>query len=432
MSQIPQSNWTNPSAFGDYKVTVTLPSIYANFYNSQFAPNDVLEKNGTTLLLDMDKLVNGMGADGLGLQTNLNVETFGFSLQMKKWRVSLDHGMRVGMYHNVPKELLQFVWGGNSQFVDETINVGPSFNMFAYQEFGLGFGYKISDQLSFGTRIKYLVGNGTYSTNRSKASIYTDPEYYQLTAETDYLINTGGLPESDVNDGEFLNMDNFEPTLFGDNTGFAFDFGATFQINDKLKLQTSIINIGKINWKDEVYNYYSNGTTTFDGLDFQPLLDEGEFSADDILDTLETTFQFSSTQSDFSTVLPSSFYLSGTYEVAKRLYVGGLIYGQAFQSDMTTAFAVNVKKDFGSIFSLGAQYSLIEGGNHNFGVSTSLRLGPVQLFAVTDNLIPVFNPMKGQNVNFRTGLNLVFGRKKSEASSLEEMPDTPALGYLKK
>lgn len=415
MSNVAQSNLTNPAAFTDngYKVNVSLlPSVYAGFNNSAIAPNDVLEKRGTSLYLDVEGLIEKLGADGMNIQTNLNIETFSFSFKAKKWQLSLNHGLRVSSFHSIPKSMLQFAWGGNSQFVGETINIAPTQNLLAYQEFGIGFGYQISDNLTLGTRLKYLVGIGSYQTATSKANIYTDPEYYQLTADTDYLINTGGLPESDIDKGEFLNLDDFEPSLFGNNRGFAFDFGASFDINDKLNIQTSVVNIGKIKWEEDVNNYWSNGTSTFAGLDFQPLFEEGEYESEEILDTIANTFEFTSSQNGFNTVLPSLFYLSSTYEVMPKLTIGALFFAQGFQSDLTTAFALNVKKDFGKFFSIGGQYALIEGGTNNFGVSTTLRLGPVQIYATSDNIIPLMNPMKGQNMNMRFGINLLFGKIK--------------------
>ena len=310
--------------------------------------------------------------------------------------------------------MLQFAWGGNAQFVGETINIAPTQNLLAYQEFGLGFGYKVTDKLTLGTRLKYLVGIATYQTANAKASIYTDPEYYQLTANTDYLINTGGLPESDIDNGEFLNFDDFEPSLFGDNRGFAVDFGATFEVSEKLTVQASALNIGKIKWEEEVNNYWSNGTSTFAGLDFQPIFEDGDYEPEDILDTIANTFEFTSSKNGFNTVLPSTFYLSGTYNVMPKLTVGALLYAQDYRSDLTTAFALNVKKDLGKIFSISGQYAFIEGGANNLGVSTALRLGPVQIFATSDNIIPLMNPMKGQNVNMRFGINLLFGKKKGD------------------
>lgn len=415
MSNITQNNLTNPASFTDngYKVNVSLlPSIYTGFYNSSIAPDQVLEKRGTSLYLDVDGLIEKIGVNGMNIQTNLNIETFSFSFQAKKWQLSFNHGVRVNTFHAIPKSMLQFAWGGNAQFVGETINIAPSQNIMAYQEFGVGLGYRIGDNLTVGTRLKYLVGIATYQTASSKASIYTDPEYYQLTAETDYLINTGGLPESDIDNGEFLNLEDFEPSLFGKNRGIAFDFGASFDLNEKLNIQASVLNIGRIKWKENVNNYWSNGTSTFAGLDFQPLFEEGDYNPEDILDTIANTFEFTTSQNGFNTVLPSSFYLSGSYEVMPRLSVGALLFAQGFQSNLTTAFALNVKKEIGNLFSIGAQYAYIEGGANNIGLSTALRLGPVQLFLTSDNVIPLMNPMKGQNVNMRFGMNLLFGKIK--------------------
>ena len=174
------------------------------------------------------------------------------------------------------------------------------------------------------------------------------------------------------------------------------------------------MNIGKIKWEENVNNYWSDGTTTFAGLDFQPLFEDGDYSPEDIIDTLVSTFEFTTSQNGFNTVLPSSFYMSTTYKVKPKLSVGVLLLLQGGQSDLTTAIAMNVKKDFGNIFSIGAQYAYIKGSENNIGLSTALRLGPVQLFFSSDNVIPLINPMKGQNVNMRVGMNLLFGKIKTQ------------------
>ena len=102
--------------------------------------------------------------------------------------------------------------------------------------------------------------------------------------------------------------------------------------------------------------------------------------------------------------------MSGTYEVVPNLKVGALFLAEGFQTTMTRAFGVNAQKSFGRWGAIGANYVLQEGGVHNFGVNGTANLGPVQIFAMSDNLIPLFNPMKTQNTNFRFGINLVFGK----------------------
>jgi hypothetical protein len=41
----------------------------------------------------------------------------------------------------------------------------------------------------------------------------------------------------------------------------------------------------------------------------------------------------------------------------------------------------------------------------------ALRLAGIQLYALTDNVMAVFNPLSAQNTNVRIGMNLAFGKK---------------------
>ena len=262
-------------------------------------------------------------------------------------------------------------------------------------------------------------------TKKMAAGFYRDIELIDSTTEPDSVEKKLNELEGIKNTGTDylntileihvdLNLDDFEPSLFGNNRGVALDFGASIDFNERLNIQTSVLNIGKIKWEENVNNYWSDGTTTFAGLDFQPLFEDGDYSPEDIIDTLVSTFEFTTSQNGFNTVLPSSFYMSTTYKVKPKLSVGVLLLLQGGQSDLTTAIAMNVKKDFGNIFSIGAQYAYIKGSENNIGLSTALRLGPVQLFFSSDNVIPLINPMKGQNVNMRVGMNLLFGKIKTQ------------------
>ena len=195
--------------------------------------------------------------------------------------------------------MLEFFWGGNGQFIDETINIAPRINLMAYQEFGFGVGFNVSENLSLGTRLKYLIGAGAFYTSNSVVAVHTDPDYYALSADTDYLIHTAGIPQADLNNGEFFDFD-FASNFFGENRGFAIDLGANLKVGEKLNIQTSILNLGKINWEDNVNTYWSQGSLTFEGLDLQPILDEGELDTEEILDSIGQTFEFEHAQSRFS------------------------------------------------------------------------------------------------------------------------------------
>lgn len=410
-NSLSQSNMSNPALFNDFNVSITIPSVYTGFSNSSFSFHEVIKQDENVFRLDMDEVLNRVGSKGLLIQNNMSVETIGMNFQKEKFLVNFHHGLKVFNKTNLSKEMLQMLWGGNEQFIDETIDIGIQQYFLAYHEVGLALGFKIEKQLTIGTRIKYLKGLATIQTPRSVATVYTNPEFYQLSSETDYLVQTGGFPEEKLQDIDPFKLNNYDRSIFGGNKGFAFDVGMTYRFNNKLTLEASANNIGFIKWKENAYDHQSKGNYEYDGLDLQPLVEGGEISTDEIIDSITQIFQFVDTKSTFKTTTPANGYLSMRYELAQRVYVSGFLFMEKSNSLSNYAGGVNLKKDFGTVWALGIQYAYHNKSTHNIGLMTSLRLGPFQFYATTDNIGPIFDPLKTQKFNFRSGLNLVFGNK---------------------
>ena len=410
-NSLSQSNMSNPALFSDFNVSITMPSVYAGISNSSFPYHKVITHDEDVLRLDMDEVLNRVGTKGLKIQTNFSIESFGLNIQNERFLFNLHHGVRVFSQTHLPLETLQMVWGGNEQFIDKTINIGIEENILAYHEIGFAFGFKIEKQLTIGARVKYLQGLATIQTRQSKATIYTNPEFYQLTSETDYLIQTGGFPGEKLEDIDLFDLENFKKTIFDSNSGFAFDLGMTYRFNKKLTLEASINNIGFIKWKENSYDHISQGGYEFDGLDLQPLVESGEISAEEIIDSVTNIFQFENRETTFKTSTPANGYLSVRYELAQRFYLNSFLFMEKNNAFSNFAAGVNLKKDFGTWWTLGVQYAYHDKNTHNIGLMSSLRLGPFQFYATTDNIASILDPLKAQKINFRTGLNLVFGNK---------------------
>ena len=414
MRDIVQSNNTNPAFFNKYKVNVSFLSSHLHLYNSAFSFNDVFNEEGNALILDMDQLISQLDETGNLLQGNFSEGTLAIGVQLKNLQFSLSHAVKAHAYFSYPKALPELLWNGNGSTLDQTLQIGPGINLMAYQEFGLGVAYRPNQLITFGGKIKYLSGIGTIYTERSKASVHTNPEYYQLTATTDYLIHSAGLPlEISSGDGEFISMGDFEPEFFNGNSGVSLDLGVTMQLSDLISISASILDVGQISWDTGSKNWESSGSFEYGGLDLQPLLEGDSLDFSSIMDTIEQVFQFEESQRGFSTTLPSRFYLSGTFQL-KSLQLGALLYGESFQQKLYPAFALSARKEFGKIFSLGAVYSVRKNSFNNIGLNLALRLAGIQLYALTDNIVPIFNPLISRNANIRLGLNLAFGKKKKK------------------
>lgn len=409
-----QQNRTNPAHFSDNKISVGLVSVYSTTVVEGFTFDDIVRTENGQRILDIDAAIKSM-QDQNSLEQYLSVETLNIGLNFGKIGVSLSHAFRFDAIYDYPKTFPQTIFQGNAQFVGETVEIGSSINFNAYNEFALGLAYQ-TEKFNVGARIKYLSGVAAGQTNndRNNISLYTDPDIYQLTLNADYELQTAGFLEyNDINDVELTFSPSAEDfTLGGDNTGVAFDIGAEVDLG-KLQLSASILDIGSIEYTGNAKTYSTQGTFTYDGLDISDAITGGEevdFEA--ALDTIQSIFEVKETASNFTTNLAPQAYLSARYALTEKITVGALYYGRFSELNTRTVIALSGQMKLGKIATVGANYAIINDKFTNIGLNASAKIGPVQVFALTDNVIGLATQKDGEVINFRVGLGLAFGKSK--------------------
>ncbi len=410
-----QARQTNQAMMSENRINITLPSPYFNFYHSAFTFNDIFTKiRGTdSLVLDLSDAIEEMNSDNY-YNTQFNLGVLGVGLRFKKLQVNASYSIRTSAYLNYPKTLVDMVWNGNAKYLGKTVNIAPDFQAFAYNEIALGGAYQITEKLSIGAGVKFLSGIADISAaNRTNLlNITTDSTFYEVTLNNDYQFNGSSFPYIDSTFSSFDGEFNVEK-LFAGNTGLGIDLGATYQLNDKLLLAASVNDLGFINWTANVRNYKSEGAYTYDGIDISPLLSGDTVTFDAVLDTLVQVFDIEPAQnsSSYKTRLGAKIYLSAKYKLKESLTLGGLFYGEIYRGRLVPGIALSASKDFGKIFTLGGVYSIRNNRFMNLGLNTTLRMGPVHLFLVSDNILPLFAPFNSRNFNFRIGLNVAVGKE---------------------
>ncbi len=425
MDNIFQSTSTNPGKMSRHRITVGLPSIYLNYGHNGPTIDDMLyKKEDGSYNIDIDKGLEKISDDNF-LRTEVSIETFNIGLRLSKFQVGLSHAIRFQTNLGYPRNLAEMAFNGNAQFIDQDINVAPTINSTIYGELGLHGAIQITNRISFGAKIKLLSGLGNISTSGDRLSIYTSPEYYQITATTDYTINSGGdfydlniVTEQDSSDFSLNpNLENISVgRLFaGGSTGIAFDLGAEYKVNDKLTLGFSALDLGSINWKKNASNFTSEGVYTFEGIDAnESFFGEDSLNFDNVLDTIVGDLGFVETNNSYKTALSPKFYLSGSYDVMKSLTVGVVAHGEILENKLRPALGISVQKRFRNFLSVGGIYSIRNNSFANLGVNFAAKLGPVQLYGITDNVLSVFKPYDTKNVNFRLGLNIAISKKREK------------------
>ncbi|MCB0662748.1 MAG: hypothetical protein KDC24_08410 [Saprospiraceae bacterium] len=404
-----QAAYLNPAAIPEKKIIISLPNVYNHLQISGPSFGDLVTTNANgDKVLDVNAVLPNLEETNQ-LRNNLSIETLGLSFGAGPLRVHLHHAVKFGAFVKYPKTLPQLLWEGNAQFVGQTIDLGNDFEINGYHEFGLGVGFNIKN-VTLAGRVKLLSGIGDASTDRNDISLFTSDDVYQLTLNSDYRVNSSA----------YLNYDGFGNTsadfnfgnvtfdkAFSKNTGTAFDFGAQVEIG-KLKVGASILDIGQITWSEEVKNYTSNGTFSYDGLDLSGAVTGDSVDFSGALDTLEQIFEFEETQLDYTTKLPTKYYLTGSYELTETWRVGATFYAENYRGETTSGFSLGAQASFLKWLTVGANYSLYGDAYANIGIMTGLKFGPVQFLAMTDNVIALLSPNNANFGNARAGLNLVF------------------------
>lgn len=404
-----QASYANPAQLPDNNIIIKLlPSAYFNVANTGFNYNDLIREEGDTSFIDIDQVIGQLRRSNY-LQQNLEIEPFALTLRFNRFYIGTSLRIRQSVFANYPRTLVQLGWQGNSDYIGQTVDIGPNFQVKGFLEFSVLGGWHYNDSWSFGARAKYLVGLADISTDRSSATLYTNPDIYQLTLNSDYRINTSGVPIFDT-----ANIQQFNARAFRGNNGFALDMGTTYQFNKQLKFGVSITDLGFINWTDQVNNYYSNGTFQYDGVDVAALVLDDDVEFDAILDTLQERFRFRQTQDSYRTWLPTKLYLHAHFTPIKSISLGALLYNEFYKGQLLPAITLSGRKKFGKFFSAGATYSVRNRRFDNIGANFQLSLAFLQVYLTSDNLLPILAPFEARNTNLHIGVNFKFGKYEYE------------------
>lgn len=411
-----QAHRTNPAFFPDYEMVVGLPGVYNSLQVENLTYNTLfVEGADGKRMLNVDQAILEMEGRNV-IRENLDIETLSLGARFGPLGLSLSHTFRFNAFMDYPRTLPQLIWQGNAQFIGEEIEFAPDIDVLGYQEFALGAMVELGDAIVIGGRAKLLSGVGSVNSSRDQLRLTTDSEVYQLTLDADYQVNSASSLTYDGFDDIQTSFDfsTFSAEdLFTGNTGFAFDLGAHIKLG-KLEIAASVLDIGGIDWDEDVNNYSLRGTYEYEGLDFAQRIFDDSTSFGSVLDTLEQIYEVEESAEAFRTTLPTRFYLSATLRLRDNWTVGGLIFSERYRGNTYPAAAISTNLDVFPFLNVGGIYAWRNNRFDNFGVNATLKAGPVQLVAATDNILTVFQPKDSNASHLRLGLNLLFAPRDSK------------------
>jgi hypothetical protein len=428
MERLPQVTTMNPAiqpVSNFYLGFPVVSNVNLNVGNNTFSYNDIIfesEEVGSKITFlhpsyNIDDFLGNMNENNdIFTELSTNIFNIGFRADDSYFTLKIQEKSDIRMSY--PKDLAEIILKGNEDFKGETAQFGDfSVHSSHYLEYSLGYSQQVTDELTFGINAKYLNGLGLLKSEEFNLGMYTSQEGDSISLTSDVSLK-GSSPfkvSTDsagyIEDAELRELNVSDLTA---NPGFAIDFGATYELTDNLTLSASIVDLGFINYNNRfAHSYNINGQYSFTGIDVSDEIGENSDPDSDPLesltDSLEDQIKMEYSEQGFLHFLGPKIYAGARYYVGDRLDFGLLSRTQFYDGRALQSFTLSANTRPFRGFSFTASYSILNNAYNNLGLGIILRLGPFQVYAMSDTFSAGLWPHKTQSFNMRVGLNFAFG-----------------------
>lgn len=454
---VPQANITNPAIYGPCKITISgllipvsgqlIPPLYLNYNNNGFSYKQFIHKGtgtkGDSLIFDFPNLIDKMKkVNYIGLETQ--IPWINLSYIWKNWYFSFGVNDKINAMVSIPKDLVVLGWEGNGKSLlgNKAFLSYLGANMNWHREYYMGAATNINSKWTVGARAKLLFGKAnlwfknnqlTWETNQddfaytfdADMEIHSSQPFFDITKfEYDYL-NDSLMFEMDtvLNPDEMEFKDVKKQIVFNaKNKGIALDLGAKYVFNNKITLYGSLLDFGFIRYKQNADGLKAQGKFYFDGWNIQPYFQEDDSvvkaHADAFRDSVIKLFDPTLINKAYNYWLPSKLYLGATYQLTEKYNVGALFRGEYYLRRVHAALTLSGNARFTKWFSSSISYTVQNNSFTNLGLGFALKFGWYQWYMASDNVLGFVWPQSTRNINLRMGLNMIFGCKKKENSTM--------------
>ena len=462
MPSIPQITQVDPASIPDSKLDIGIPglsSIYGSMFNTGFSFGDIFKSIDGALLPNINFVTDDRKMkDNNFFILNGSIDLIFVGFKKGNNFYSFNVTEKFDFTFNYPRDLVTMALEGNgNNLLGKRASFdGLGIDFTHWREYAIHWVHDVDHKFSYGARFKYLYGMENFSTDVSRMGITTDANTHALTFDMNFDIRTSGFQVVNLGEGfnaigaiDSTNEDlagltsgNINNYLFGrKNNGAAIDLGFNYHLNDKILLEGSVLDLGRISWKDYTANSkLDEWQYTYSGIE-DPLTIFGQGTGVENLKTiLEDSIESSlkdnynheanTPGSLYKTWLRTKIYASVEYVVDHNNFVSLSFYNSFVRNRWRRGMGIAYNYHLGNFLAATASYSIYNRSYSNLGLGVSITLGPFEIYALSDNVLAfgLFNPIKNfspsndgtimvdtrnvRNGQFRFGMNLTFGREK--------------------
>ncbi len=388
-----QSGLLNPAFSPQGKFNISFGSTY--YHLDLRGPRFARFFLGTDFI---EEFADGLSQNYISSDASFHI----FDVGWKKNNIYYRFGYHTSsnFYFDLSSEFNNLISFGNAETIGREVNLAPKLFVNHGNELYFGMAVDLYDGIyKFGGNVKFVTGAFNISTPVSDISLTTGEEFYQLSLQSDFRLNTS-FNDFELRLRQFLPFNN----PFRDNYGASIDLGFQYK-EGPWAYSVSLLDVGVMNWRANTTNVISQGSFEFDGFSIEELTVD---TLRDLADSLVNAFSTEINNENYLTVTPIKAVLSAQYKYGKWNF-GGILHGEFKQTRFLPAVGLNATRRLWKFWDLGFSYAYKNNTYSNFGLHSVMNIGPVQLYAMSDNVIGVFLPRRNLKLNFRVGGNLNFG-----------------------
>ncbi len=446
MQHLPQATYMNPAKQTNCKVFIdipVLPNFDFNLSHSGFTINDAVIPRPYmpgSYMIDLNGIERALeDGNNINLETDFSILNFGISLKNDMY-VSFGVNYKFSEYFQYPKALIE-IRRGNYRENGTPLSFDFKQSLNLHREIYAGVSKNFNNTFYVGGKIKYLSGYFNAKADKMNVDWYTNTAadgMYEWTFNSDFDIKAASvIPWNFTDSADQITGVDIDTTMLNSrtelisalkspgNSGLGIDIGIEYNIDNRLLLSASLIDLGFIKWKTSPKIMTQQATFVFDGVDIASYLNDtttndpmGERILSDIVDTLQNVFNPDIEETAYTSSLNSKIYLGANLKITDWLDAGFLYRGSFFNKNLISAYTFSANTNFFKAWSYTLSYSIMNYSANNMGMGLSYKIGPFQMYLITDNIaVPLWAVNESnfsdemlrntKTVNFSFGLNFL-------------------------
>jgi hypothetical protein len=282
-----------------------------------------------------------------------------------------------------------------------------------YREYSLGYSYKSPmNRFSAGIRAKLYFGKAAlFSSLHGSINNESDDYILNITGE----VNTSFPKPTNPANGETPDITKLSGSKFADymlntgNPGYGVDLGINYRFSPNLSLSMSIIDLGKINWNNNLSSRHFEPytlPTIPDSTYIAPAPGSVEITKKDgykYSKDLPTYLIEDPNPSSFSKSLPITLYAGLKYRVKPNLTIGFTDRYVLVENLSYNSFSLTANIDVNPTLSISTGYSIIGNSYFNLPVALVFKKDFGQFYFGTDNIATFILPSISDYASFSFG-----------------------------